>query len=649
MSPLVAGAATVTKPTPGNLSISINGELKHQEGSAIARSTDVDSSALAVGADARAITTGGNGKVETNGDRANVVVAGYGSSARAVGSVASIEMGGNFNQFAMAGDHNSVGVNSVGLHLTIKGNSNQVSITGYDRREFNWVINNRHICYGSGCSSSGSAALRVGLGAPVAVVGGGPLFGLFGNGVDAANGGTGGTAGLFGNGGLGAATTTSGTKGNNGQKPSADPDPSRSVPVKTPSTAVPVPSCRVHRGSMPFLDILPSMRNATTPRLDPAVWSHTTHVDNAGRLTIGGVACADIADECGTPAFVLDEADFRRRARRYRKELPGTNVVYAGKALLTTGVARWAAEEHLGVDVCSGAELAIALAGNVPPARIVYHGTFFGAAKTYDELAAAVDAGVGRIVVDSLREITDLGGLARTPQNVLVRCDPDAEDNREVTARIMAEPTLRLVGLHCHLGSQVCDPGQYAEAVARMIVAMADVRRAHRVVLGELNIGGGHGVPCVSGDPELKLCELASCIDDALDHACAAERFPRPTIAVEPGRGLCARAGVTLHRVQSVQSLPTGRTVAVDGAALNGARYTATLANRRSLGPSDVMTVGLSGAEMELPADIHPGDLIALACTGAYQLNGPPLVAVCDGKLFNVDSASTEPSARDRG
>lgn len=168
VSPLVAGAATVTKPTPGNLSISINGELKHQEGSAIARSTDVDSSALAVGADARAITTGGNGKVEANGDRANVVVAGYGSSACAVGSVASIEMGGNFNQFAMAGDHNSVGVNSVGLHLTIKGNSNQVSITGYDRREFNWVINNRHICYGSGCSSSGSAALRVGLGAPVA-------------------------------------------------------------------------------------------------------------------------------------------------------------------------------------------------------------------------------------------------------------------------------------------------------------------------------------------------------------------------------------------------------------------------------------------------------------------------------------------------
>lgn len=398
---------------------------------------------------------------------------------------------------------------------------------------------------------------------------------------------------------------------------------------------------------MPFLDILPSMRHAATPRLDPAVWSHTTHVDNAGRLTIGGVACADIADECGTPAFVLDEADFRRRARRYRKELPGTNVVYAGKALLTTRVARWAAEEHLGVDVCSGAELAIALAGHVPAGRIVYHGKDFGAAKTDEELAAAVDAGVGRIVVDSLRDVTSLAGLGGKPQNVLVRCAPDAEDNRQVIARVMAEPTLRLVGLHCHLGSQVCDAGQYAEAVARMIVAMADVRRAHRVVLGELNIGGGHGVPCVSGDPELKLRELASRVDDALDHTCAAERFPRPTIVVEPGRGLCARAGVTLHRVHSVQSLPTGRKVAVDGVALHGARYTATLANRPPIGPSDVMAVGPSGAEMELPADIGPGDLIAVACTGAYQLNGPPLVAVRDGKFFDVDSASTDPPARD--
>lgn len=345
-------------------------------------------------------------------------------------------------------------------------------------------------------------------------------------------------------------------------------------------------------------------------------------------MSIGGVSCADIADEYGTATHVLDEADFRRRARRYRKELPGTGVVYAGKALMTAGVARWAADEHLGVDVCSGGELAIALAGGVVPARIVHHSS----ATSADHLAAAVAAGVGRIVIDSLPEITHLAGLVRRPQNVLVRCTPGAHLAEAVT-RILAEPSLRLVGLHCHIGSQVSDAEQYGDAVRRMIVTMADVRRAHRVVLGELNIGGGHGVPYVSGDPELNLRELASFVDDALDAACAAERFPRPTIVVEPGRALAARAGVTLYRVHSVTARHSSTVVAVDGLlALNAARYTATLANRASLGPTALMTVGSCGAEMELPADVHPGDLIAVACTGAYHPCDNP-VAVRDGKL----------------
>ena len=445
---------------------------------------------------------------------------------------------------------------------------------------------------------------------------------------------------------------------------------------------------------MTLLDMLPSLRSATTPRLDPTLWPHTTHVDESGRLTVGGVALTDVADVYGTPAYVLDEADFRRRARRYRKELPGTNVVYAGKALLTAGVARWAAEEHLGVDVCSGGELATALAGNVDPARIVYHGN----AKSHDELAAAVKAGVGRIVVDSLMEIDYLAGLVRQPQNVLVRVTPEVDihghpavatgiaDQKfgftagahlaEAVARILEESTLRLVGLHCHIGSQVTEAGHYAEAVARMVVAMADVRRAHRVVLGELNIGGGHGVPYVSGDPELKLRELASHVDEALDAACAAERFPRPTIVVEPGRALAARAGVTLYRVHSVKTRPGGRTfVAVDGGmsdnprvALYGSRYTAALANRHPLGPSNPMTiVGRhceSGDEIvrdaDLPADIHPGDLIAVACTGAYHhsmassynlVGRPPLVAVRDGKFRTLVRRETVADllARDRG
>ena len=446
---------------------------------------------------------------------------------------------------------------------------------------------------------------------------------------------------------------------------------------------------------MTLLDILPSLRNAMIPRVDPALWPHTTHVDEAGRLTVGGVALTDIADEVGSPAYVLDEADFRHRARRYRKELPGSKVVYAGKALLTTAVARWAAEEKLGVDVCSGGELATALAGGVDASRIVYHGN----AKSYDELQAAVQAGVGRIVVDSMMDITYLAALAYRPQNVLVRVTPEIDihghpavatgvaDQKfgfsltggqvaEAVARIVDEPMLRLVGLHCHIGSQVTEAEHYGEAVRRMIVAMADVRRAHRLVLGELNIGGGHGVPYVSGDPELELKDLELFVDDALDAACAAERFPRPTIVVEPGRALIARAGVTLYRVQSVKVRPGGRTfVAVDGGmsdnprvALYGANYTATLANRHPLGPSRKMTiVGRhceSGDEIvrdaELPTDIHPGDLIAVACTGAYHhsmastynlVGRPPLVAVRDGHIRTLVRRETvaDLMARDRG
>ena len=191
-----------------------------------------------------------------------------------------------------------------------------------------------------------------------------------------------------------------------------------------------------------------------------------------------------------------------------------------------------------------------------------------------------------------------------------------------------------------------------------MIAAMADIRAKHGVILHELNIGGGHGIPYVTGDPELDLAELADVIDDALDWACASERFPRPRIVVEPGRAVSARAGVTLYRVVSVKSQSGGRTfVAVDGGmsdnprvALYGAKYTVALANRHSVGPTNSVTVAgrhcESGDEIardvELPADVHPGDLLAVACTGAYQhsmasnynmVGRPPIVAVRRGRV----------------
>jgi diaminopimelate decarboxylase len=427
---------------------------------------------------------------------------------------------------------------------------------------------------------------------------------------------------------------------------------------------------------MTLLDFLPSIGKAAPRRFDPTIWPVTTRSDEEGRLCVGDVPLADVADEFGTPTYVVDEADFRHRARRYRQALRGTEVVYAGKSLLTTAVARWAREEDLGVDVSSSGELAVALAGGVDPARIVLHGN----AKPPDELRDAVRVGVGRIVLDSCIEIAYLAGLARRRQPVLVRVTPDVDihGHRAVTTgisdqkfgftldgdhaadavkRVLAHPILDLVGLHCHIGSQVTDAGLYGEAIRRMMAAMADVRAQNGVILTELNIGGGHAIPYALGDRELDLDELGRVIEDAVDEACAAERFPRPRIVVEPGRGISGRAGVTLYRVCSVKTRPGGRTfVAVDGGmsdnprvSLYGARYTVALANRHPVGPRQRVTIAGRHCEagdeiawdIELPADVRPGDVLAIACTGAYHhsmasnynmVGRPPLVAVKDGR-----------------
>ena len=446
---------------------------------------------------------------------------------------------------------------------------------------------------------------------------------------------------------------------------------------------------------MTLLDFLPSLHKAAPPRIDPAIWPLTTTVDELGRLCVGDVPLTDISDEFRTPTYVLDESDFRRRLRSYRAALRDVEIRYAAKALLTIDVARWVAAEGAGIDVSSGGELAVAVAAGVAPARIVLHGN----AKPVDELSDAAAVGVGRVVIDSAMEIAYLSCVARRRQRVLIRVTPGIDigghpavttgvddqkfgfaltDGRALAAaeRILHQPALELVGLHCHIGSQVTDATLYGEMIRRMLATMSDIRRRHGVVLHELNIGGGHGVPYVTGDPELDVAELADIIDNALDWACAAERFPRPRIVVEPGRAISARAGVTLYRVVSVKSQPGGRTfVAVDGGmsdnprvALYGAKYTVALANRHALGPMQRVTIAgrhcESGDEIardvELPADVHPGDLLAVACTGAYQhsmasnynmVSRPPIVAVNGGRVTELVRRETTADllARDRG
>jgi diaminopimelate decarboxylase len=446
---------------------------------------------------------------------------------------------------------------------------------------------------------------------------------------------------------------------------------------------------------MTLLDHVPSLSRAATPRIDPRIWPMTASVDALGRLCVGGVPLTEIADEFGTAAYVLDEADFRARLQRYRSALPGVEVVYAAKSLLCTGVVRWVIDSGAGLDVSSAGELATALVAGADPARIVMHGN----AKSQDELRDAAVIGVGRIVVDSLMDIAYLSCEARQPLRVLVRVTPDVDTHghaavmtgvndqkfgftlgdghaEEAVKRIVAHRLLTLVGLHCHIGSQITDPALFGEAIRRMVATMADIRTRHGVVLSELNIGGGHGVPYVSGDPELDPGVLSELIDDALDEACADERFPRPRIVVEPGRAISARAGVTLYRVISVKSQAGGRTfVAVDGGmsdnprvSLYGARYTLALANRHSEAPTHKVTVAGRHCEagdelardVDLPVDIHSGDLLAVACTGAYHhsmasnynmVTRPPLISLHRGRARELVRRETlaDLLARDRG
>ncbi len=441
---------------------------------------------------------------------------------------------------------------------------------------------------------------------------------------------------------------------------------------------------------MTLSELRPPLPRGSNSQLDRAIWPLSTHIDDLGRLCVGGVAATEIAAEFGTPTYVVDEEDFRARIRSYRAALPGVNLIYAGKALLSAAVAGWAAAEGAGVGVCSGGELATALAGGVSPSQIILHGD----AKTAGDLHEAAAAGVGRIVIDSPSEIALLASRVRR-QRVLVRVIPDLQTAGESGAldptfgfalaggeaagavkRVLDQPCLDLVGLHCQLGSQLFDAKLYGAAIQQMMAVLAEVRDRHQVVLGELNLGGGQAVPSISGGSELGLRELAMVIEAALESACAQHSYPRPRIVIEPGRAIAARAGITLYRVTAAKREPGGRIfVAVDGGtpdnprtAVDGSTYTVALANRHrsaSLVPATIVgrdwQAGREIArDVDLPADIHPGDLLAVACTGAYHhsmgssrnLGGsPPLVAVAAGQPHELVRRETVADllARDRG
>lgn len=428
---------------------------------------------------------------------------------------------------------------------------------------------------------------------------------------------------------------------------------------------------------------VPEDVNALLPRL----WSAGVTKDEAGMLSVAGVSAARLAEEVGTPAYVLDIADLRQRARSFAAAFAGWQVYYAGKSFLCTAVARWVAAEGLGVDVCTGGELAVALRAGVDPARIGFHGNN----KSEPELRTALAAGVGRIIVDSFDEIARLSRLAAESgvrPRVLVRVTTGVEAHThefiatahedqkfgfsiaggqaaEALAACHADPALELTGIHSHIGSQIFDSQGFEVAARRTLHLHAEFARKTGVELPELDLGGGFGIAYTSADTPSTPQELAEALRRIVRAECAVLGVAVPAMSVEPGRAISGPSAFALYRVGTVKTVlldgGTGRRyVAVDGGmsdnirtALYGAEYSATLASRRSAAPpvlARVVGKHCEGGDILvrdefLPADIAPGDLLAVPAAGAYSRSmasnynhvpRPPVVGVADGAITTL-------------
>ena len=407
----------------------------------------------------------------------------------------------------------------------------------------------------------------------------------------------------------------------------------------------------------------------------------TQRVNDDGHLEVGGCDTVELADEFGTPLYVMDEVHLRQRCQQYRQSfaerLPATTVCFASKALATTAICRIVEQEGLSLEVSSAGELYTAIQAGFPPERILLHGNF----KLEQELQMALEVGVARVVVDSLSELHRLAEMAHsagTQADICLRVVPgikpqthsyiqtgqiDTKFGLHISTGAAAEgvraatalPGVALRGLHCHIGSQMFELDSFARAADVMIEFMAQMRDELGVTLEELNLGGGLGIAYTSEDAPPDIAELADTIVQAVEQATDKYNYPIPEVILEPGRSIVGTAGLTLYTVGPVKEIPGVRTyVAVDGGlsdnprpALYGAEYTAVVANRAN--QPRTMPVRLVGRHCESDtlieevalAPVQEGDIVAVFSTGAYNYSmasnynrfpRPAMVLVRDGQ-----------------
>ena len=402
-----------------------------------------------------------------------------------------------------------------------------------------------------------------------------------------------------------------------------------------------------------------------TQQLDPKIWPVTT-TQRDGVIFIGGCSVLELAAEFGTPSFILDEIDFKTRAENWRSNLEnhfgahaGTTY-YAAKAFISKEIARWVDECGLGLDVCTGGELAVAKAVNFPAARIELHGNN----KSEAEIADAIDYRVGTIVLDSLQEIDRVARIAHNKgvvQKVLLRLTPGIEAHTHEAISTAHEDvkfgfsiasgaawdavlattkheSLELRGFHAHIGSQIFATDAFETSAARLVSMLARFKSEFGTELPELDLGGGYGIAYTVNDDPISATQALSKLSTTVSDECKKSSIAIPRISIEPGRAIVGPSMVTLYQVGTTKDvvLEDGSLrwyVSVDGGmsdnirpGLYDAEYSISLANRAS--SAELRRARIVGKhcetgdiiirDVQVPSDIAPGDLLVVPATGAY-------------------------------
>lgn len=418
-----------------------------------------------------------------------------------------------------------------------------------------------------------------------------------------------------------------------------------------------------------------------------------------GEISIAGCSAQSLVNKYGTPLFVMDVADFKIRANAWQRELAKnfakSKCFYAGKAFLSVAVVKWLKELGFGLDVCTGGELAVAMAADFPPNEIEFHGNN----KSEVEIKQAIAAGVGIIVLDSTYEIERVSKIAKSNnrvQNVHIRLTPGVvahtheyistaqEDTKfgfsiasnaamNAIDLIEADKNLNLTGIHCHIGSQILSTEGFELAAERLLTVLKTYKDKFGKELANLNLGGGYGIAYTDGEKSLSPKDVIPRIAKKIKEFCASNKLSEPMILIEPGRAIVGPAMSTLYSVGTLKQVQmedkSKRTyISVDGGmsdnirpALYEAKYQALVANRSPKIEVIEESARLVGKhcetgdilifDQEFPSDIKVGDLLLIPATGAYgrsmasnynHITKPAVVAVENGTVRQILRRETQ-------